>query len=266
MSGRAHPFQGEELRGAIRRQQLAQCSEQAAKLIEQECGPRIVKKGTILIKSGARSWDVFLILSGSFDVFVHTQRVNTRNAGEHIGEMAILCGGRRTATVVAREDSVVCRIKGKTFDSIASKCPMIWKNVARVLAARLDQRRTLIREPNERPYIFIASSSENKDVAAALEKTLENPEWDVKPWDAPEVFEPSGTTIQTLIGATLKADFAVVIFGAEDSLFSRKAVFKALETTWFLKPDCLLVLLDCRAPSSSGPRTRTSKWRQTSPA
>ena len=165
-------FKGKTLIDALQHQEvLHQCPEIARRVAK--CSKAWdIPKGEVLIKDGADEKDVFLVLRGRFDIKIGNERVNSRSENEHVGEMALLRGGKRTATVVASEGSSVVHIRSEDFQRLAGSNPCIWKNLARTLAKRLDQRRALLREPNETPHIFVASSTEGRGVASALKRRL----------------------------------------------------------------------------------------------
>ena len=60
------------------------------------------------------------------------------SAGECFGEMALVGNPLRTATVRALRDSVTMRFDRERIDAYADSARIIYRNIARVLAARLD--------------------------------------------------------------------------------------------------------------------------------
>jgi CRP/FNR family cyclic AMP-dependent transcriptional regulator len=67
-----------------------------------------VKTGTSIITQGGEDSDVYLIVAGSFNIVVNRRVVAGRFPNDHVGEMAaVQHTQRRSATVMAREDSVV---------------------------------------------------------------------------------------------------------------------------------------------------------------
>src|SRR2546421_12180916 len=70
-----------------------------------------VKAGEKIIHQGASDNGIFFILTGSFNIVVNGKVVAKRGANDHIGEMAAIEPAQsRTASVVADEDSVVCKL------------------------------------------------------------------------------------------------------------------------------------------------------------
>lgn len=107
---------------------------QLAKLVKLEK----VSAGTNLIKQGASDTDLFLILSGAFSVVIDGRMVARRNAGEQVGEMAVVDPRTpRTASVTAISDSVVARVSEADFSALAERFPQLWRRIALELVTRL---------------------------------------------------------------------------------------------------------------------------------
>lgn len=214
-------FSPKEFLAAISRQTILQGDNGAAKRISKVAREVIVKPDTAIIRQGEFKHDVFFILQGSFNVFVRASLVAVRSAGHHVGEMAGIMNARRTATVKSVEEAVLAKISKKDFLKIADDFPIIWANLTRELAARLDQRKNLIREPNVKPYIFIGSSTKHKAVAEKIREGLKDLKADIQVWSDPGVFQASDTFIETLAAAAAKADFAILVFAKDDILFQK---------------------------------------------
>ena len=215
-------FKGKALVEAILRQDLVTCNARAARRIAKVCKVVEIPPCCEFIKEGDETSDVLLILQGTVDISVKGSLVATRTAGQHVGEMAALLNSRRTASVTARDEIVAARISRPAFLAIGEKFPSSWREVARAIALRLDQRRNLIREPNIRPQIFIASATESKAVAHKLKAALLDPQWDIEVWDEEQVFPASTTFIQVLADRAQRSDIGIAVFGRDDKTTSRK--------------------------------------------
>jgi CRP/FNR family cyclic AMP-dependent transcriptional regulator len=94
----------------------------------------------IIIEQGAADHDIFFIIVGSTSILIHGRQVNTRGPGQHVGEMALIDpSATRSATVVAREPTLVARVSEPNFVRIADKYPKVWRCFAMQLAERLRQ-------------------------------------------------------------------------------------------------------------------------------
>src|SRR6202161_4047577 len=68
-------------------------------------GTRIrVTAGRRLITAGDYAVEILLVLSGTASCYVGARHVTPFGAGDFFGEVAALCGGPRTATVIATTD------------------------------------------------------------------------------------------------------------------------------------------------------------------
>lgn len=65
------------------------------------CNEIEVPAGTVLTKEGDFGFAMFAIVDGAADVIRGGEVIRTLGAGSVFGEIAVLSGGRRTATVVA---------------------------------------------------------------------------------------------------------------------------------------------------------------------
>jgi len=76
----------------------------------------------VVITQDAADNDLFLILAGKVSIWVKGREVAIRQAGQHVGEMAMIdTSAPRCATVIATEQTVVAKIKEKDFTPIANK-------------------------------------------------------------------------------------------------------------------------------------------------
>ncbi|MDH5678200.1 MAG: cyclic nucleotide-binding domain-containing protein [Nitrospinota bacterium] len=89
-----------------------------------------VEAGEVIIREGEYEMVCFVILSGSFHVFVtdtetHEKRkVRTLGAGELLGEMSVLSGTPRHAEVTCAEDAFLLRIEKEEFLAFLDEAPV----------------------------------------------------------------------------------------------------------------------------------------------
>lgn len=57
--------------------------------------------GTVVVREGGSGDTLFVVLEGSLKVVRNGRTVARRSAGEFFGEISVITGGRRTATVIA---------------------------------------------------------------------------------------------------------------------------------------------------------------------
>lgn len=80
---------------------------------------------------------MYVILSGTADAVVHDEKIASLGPGDHFGEMCMLDGGPRSATVVAKADLSTMGMSSWTMRSMLKEYPDLAVHVIEVLAARL---------------------------------------------------------------------------------------------------------------------------------
>jgi CRP-like cAMP-binding protein len=115
--------------------------------------PQLFAAGETVIRQGERGDSLFLITRGRLEVRVASEGVesvvSTLEAGSFFGEMSLLTGDPRTATVVALEDAEVVRVAREDFRHVAAANPAVLEGVTRIVSARRDRLAESIRESEE---------------------------------------------------------------------------------------------------------------------
>jgi CRP/FNR family cyclic AMP-dependent transcriptional regulator len=91
----------------------------------------------ILTTQGRLGWEMFILVSGRAGVERDGQRINEVGPGEVIGEIALLDGGPRTATVTLSEPSRLLVLARREFQSLMDEFPDIRLRVLEAVARRL---------------------------------------------------------------------------------------------------------------------------------
>jgi small-conductance mechanosensitive channel len=96
--------------------------------------------GDVITRQGAVAHWLYLIISGTAEVWLETaggrQRVSSLGAGDIFGEMGMMTGEPRRATVTARTDVECYRLDKAGFESVLRARPDIATRVSGTLAAR----------------------------------------------------------------------------------------------------------------------------------
>lgn len=218
-------FEGPErrprLQEALRKQITLQCVEEAISDISDVAEIKEYSEGSIVITQNADDNSIAFLISGSVDIRVNERQMAKRKAGQHVGEMSVIDpAARRSASVIAAEDSCIAWVSEPNFTAIANKHPSIWRALAVEIAERLRQRADSIRPPNEIPKVFIGSSSEARSVAKEIKNRFKEDEVDVHLW-CDDVFGASEAAMESLEEACSTSDFAVLICTADDWLKHR---------------------------------------------
>jgi cytochrome P450 len=100
-------------------------------------GAREVGEGAVLCREGEMADRWWVVVEGMADVTVGGLFLATIGPGESIGELALLDGEPRNATVTATTDMVVQEVDGHGFVEALAESPLLALSLLRELAARL---------------------------------------------------------------------------------------------------------------------------------
>lgn len=93
--------------------------------------------GTQLIREGAQGGDFMVIVEGAVDVTRKGRRINTLGSGDFIGEMALISGGPRNATVTTTKHTSLLAVTERQFWELLESVPKIQLSVLKALGERL---------------------------------------------------------------------------------------------------------------------------------
>ncbi|MGH8935820.1 MAG: Crp/Fnr family transcriptional regulator [Acidimicrobiia bacterium] len=96
-----------------------------------------VPRGTMLAREGQAGNEFFVVLEGKAAVRRRGRRIATLGEGDYFGEMSILDGAPRSATVAAETDGVVLVIRRREFSALLDSVPGLLKKIAVGLSQRL---------------------------------------------------------------------------------------------------------------------------------
>lgn len=136
--------------------------------------------GETLFSQGDEADAFYVVLSGTMGIFIDQEESQKRlaaliNKGETLGELAILAGEARSASVVALRDSVLLKINRSEFDKLIKKHPSISVPMSRILAERLRQataNRSLRLRPKVLTFIAASQSVDIVQIANRLARTV----------------------------------------------------------------------------------------------
>ncbi|SRR5579862_79447 len=130
-----------EIRSSLRQRPFFQCldEEQTDRLISGANYCRF-GRGETLIEQGAEGNSMFILANGSANVYVdrnHEQTlVATLRSGDYFGEMSLLTGEKRSATVIARSDCDVLEVGKAEFGKIVQESQVLLEKLSDLLAQR----------------------------------------------------------------------------------------------------------------------------------
>ena len=213
---------------ALLRQSPVQGNAEVAKALAEAATLHQFAPSDVLLAQDGDDNDISFILDGRVSVLVNGRQVSERAGGQHVGEMALIDPvGRRSATVVALTTTLVAKVSAEAFVPIADAHPKVWRLLAVELVERFRQRGASLSAPNVEPQVFIGSSVEGLPVAKAIQAGLAYVPALVETWST-NVFTASSGTMETLTAKAAKADFAIFVATADDTLMVRDSTVPAV--------------------------------------
>lgn len=116
-------------------------AEQALEYLEPALEWLNISTGDILVRQGDVDDSLYIVVSGSLSVIIEGQDNSRRTIaeigrGESIGELALLTGELRSATVQAIRDTVVVRLTKPAFERLIARHPEAMVQITRLIVER----------------------------------------------------------------------------------------------------------------------------------
>ena len=102
------------------------------------CDTLEVDEGTVLVRAGDFGHAVFAIRSGTADVVLDDVVINTLGPGDYFGEIAVMSGGRRSASVVATSRLTLVTIFNREIWRLEREAPEVATALRDTIATRID--------------------------------------------------------------------------------------------------------------------------------
>ncbi len=114
------------------------CSKRELREIAGIADELSLPAGRTLASEGASGHEFMVVVKGSADVRRGKRTVNLLRSGDFLGEIALITGRKRTASVTTLEPTRVLLITGRDFKRLLRDVPSIQPKVMQALAARLE--------------------------------------------------------------------------------------------------------------------------------
>ena len=109
-----------------------------------------LRAGDVLMRQGEAGDAAYVVIRGEFEVQKQAGpsviKIDVRNPGDVVGEMALLSRATRTATVIAKTDGEALRISPEAFDELLISSSTAARAVLRWVMARLNQNESLLHQ------------------------------------------------------------------------------------------------------------------------
>jgi CRP-like cAMP-binding protein len=113
------------------------CSKRELQTVSGLTTALTIPAGKVVTSEGQPGREFVVILDGKATVSIHGTEIATLGRGDFFGEIALLDGGPRTATVVAETDLVARVISHAEFSQMLEDVPAMARKLLVGVAARL---------------------------------------------------------------------------------------------------------------------------------
>ncbi len=159
-----------------------------------------VSGGETLLQQGEPSDGMYVVLAGRLRVFVEESTGEERmvgevGRGEVVGEMGVLIGGARSATVRAVRDSELVRLSPEAFEALVEAHPGILTRLTRAIVRRLNDATHAIHPRRTVSTIAVIAAGNGLAPIAVAAKMLAA---GLKSID--ETLHVTGATLESVVG------------------------------------------------------------------
>jgi signal transduction histidine kinase len=140
--------------------------------------PVSLRAGEVLIRQGETGDSAYVVLKGEFEIQKQSGqsliKIDVRNSGDVVGEMALLSRAPRSATVIAKTEGEALRIPKEAFDKLLSSSTTASLAVLHWVMARLTQNESLLHQQEKMAALGTMSAGlahELNNPAAAAQRS-----------------------------------------------------------------------------------------------
>jgi len=117
---------------------FSHCSKKELDRLVTELDEIEMPKGRVLTREGETGREFVVLVDGTAEVTKNGRRVNLLRAGDFLGEIALISGGPRTATVTTTSDSnLLLLLTARSFARVTKEMPSVQASVLKALSERL---------------------------------------------------------------------------------------------------------------------------------
>lgn len=148
---------------------FSNCTKDELRRIESLTSVLDVKGGTVLAEQGTIGHEFFVIAEGSANASRGGKWLARLDSGSFFGELALLDGGERTATVTADTDMSLIVLSRSEFLSLQSSAPSVAYKILVELGSRLRKIYEYYLDDTDPPLVPFAMPEGESEMAVADE-------------------------------------------------------------------------------------------------
>ena len=116
---------------------FSRCTRKELEALAAEVDELDVPEGRALTEQGDQGREFVVIVAGSAEVRKNGRRINRLGPGDFLGEIALISGAPRTATVTTTSASQLLVLNDRGFRRVVARIPSVQGSVMRALSERL---------------------------------------------------------------------------------------------------------------------------------
>ena len=113
------------------------CSRKELREIAAAVDEVVVPAGYVLTKEGASGKELVVIVEGAAEVRRRGRKINELGSGDFLGEIALISGAARTATVTTTSEARILVLNDRGFRRLTKEIPSLQASVLKALSERL---------------------------------------------------------------------------------------------------------------------------------
>lgn len=127
---------------------FSHCTKRELAALAAEADELELPAGAELTREGAAGREFIVLAQGAAKVTRNGRVLARLGSGDFLGEIALLSGGTRTATVTTTEPSVVLVLTDRAFRRVAQRIPSVNARLVEALAERLQESSEFAQRPS----------------------------------------------------------------------------------------------------------------------
>lgn len=136
---------------------------------------RSLRRGDVLCYQGEPSESFYVIISGRMQVLIKdasgkSRVVTEMSQGESVGEMGVVTGQPRSATIIASRDTELLEFSREEFEEFTQRYPELMRRMTRLLITRLQRASRATRVKNLSANILLAPASEGVELGKFVQQ------------------------------------------------------------------------------------------------
>ena len=133
-------------------------------------------QGEKVVIAGESGASMFIIVEGLLEVFLDIEvstddvRVATMSPGDYFGEMSLITGTPRSATIITKTEALIYEINRDSIEPLFESYPALPESIARTITHREFLRKSVVAEAEERMALANAEQEESAQLLMRMKR------------------------------------------------------------------------------------------------